>query len=198
MKSEIKKIIKKLPTEISVIGLALLLSIIEGGKLALTATFEGNKGRSGLIHSLRGIGSEKSFLDFYDEIKKFEIKSNSARTILWRLQQKGLIKKKEKDFYATDLGKKIGRLFQKNILETPKWDDKWRMIFFDIPETHRKKRQWLYSKLVNSNYKPIQKSVFLGKFPLDQNLMKEIIEKDLYKNVRIITVGEIDDEGILI
>ena len=67
---------------------------------------------------------------------------------------------------------------------------------FDVPEKIKKEREWLRFKLFGLEYKPFQKSVFIGKWPLSKELYKEIIDKKLKNHIRIITIGEIDDEKI--
>lgn len=198
MKPNIKTLLKKLPTEISITGLALLLVTIERGSLLAETILEGNKGRPELKKSLRKIESAKSFYDFYNEIKNNRIRADSARTILWRLRQKGLVKKDGRKFIATPKGKMIAKIFKRKARGPQKWDKKWRMVFFDIPELKRKQREWIYYNLLSAEYRPLQKSVFIGKLPLDEKLMKEIIDRELYQYIRIITVGEIDDEKFFV
>lgn len=42
-----------------------------------------------------------------------------------------------------------------------KWDKYWRLIIFDIPETHKKARNALTAKLQDLGFYPLQKSVFV-------------------------------------
>ncbi len=46
-----------------------------------------------------------------------------------------------------------------------RWDKKWRMVLFDIPETHKKIRDSLRRKLKNLGFLEFQKSVFIYPFP---------------------------------
>jgi hypothetical protein len=65
---------------------------------------------------------------------------------------------------------------------------------FDIPEKMREKRDWLRNQLSNLEYKSLQKSVFIGKQPLEEVFFREIIDRNLHQYIRLVTVGEIDDE----
>ncbi|MBU1091669.1 hypothetical protein KKA27_02310 [Patescibacteria group bacterium] len=43
-----------------------------------------------------------------------------------------------------------------------KWDKKWRLVMFDIPEVHRKERNALTSKLQDLGFYPLQKSALIS------------------------------------
>lgn len=76
-----------------------------------------------------------------------------------------------------------------------KWDRKWRIIIFDIPENHRIKREALRGKLKELNFYPLQKSVWLYPYPCEKeiNLLREFFNLD-EKNVRIIEATRIGDD----
>lgn len=192
-KKQLKEKIKDLPVNIGIVGLALLLGLGERGAVAVSEILEG-PGR-GLGRSLKRIERMKTFWDYYDELK--DLKENSARTILWRLQKKGLVKKKEGHYQLTLRGSKIVRIFQEKEMKEQPWDGKWRLIMFDIPEKKREERTWLRFQLFVWDYKSLQKSVFIGKQPIEEDLYSEIVGRGLGQFVRLITIGEIDDEEIL-
>ena len=184
-----------LPTKISLGGMALLWGLTERGASTLIDLLELKHSRMGMAGALEKGARGKSFWDYYRELK--ELKENSARTILWRLQKKGLVEKKENRYRLTFLGLNFVKKSQEKNLEKP-WDDKWRIIMFDIPEKRRKDRNWLRAQLINLEYKLLQESVFIGKQPLEENLFKELINRNLYQYIRLLTVGEIDNETELV
>lgn len=47
------------------------------------------------------------------------------------------------------------------IFTPKKWDKKWRLVMFDIPEVHKKAREALNFKLQDLGFYPLQKSVFI-------------------------------------
>ncbi|MEK9184077.1 MAG: hypothetical protein AAB890_03335 [Patescibacteria group bacterium] len=194
-KKQLKRKLKELPVNLGVGGLALVFSLAEGGIVTLDEILKG-PGR-GLGKSLNRISKLKTFWDYYDELK--ELKEDSARTILWRLQKRGLVKKKERKYQLTALGIKVVEIFQKKQEAQQKnsWDGKWRMVIFDIPEKKRDDRNWLRWQLIGYDYKLLQKSVFVGKQPLEENFYGEIIIRKLNPYIRLMTMGEIDDEKIL-
>jgi hypothetical protein len=195
-KIQLKEQFKKLSSQVSFIGLALILGLADRGTstlIDLLTLKERKMGMAGIIG--KGLKAP-SFWDYCKELKELEIKENSARTILWRLQKKGLVEKNENSYFLTKLGLNFIKNFQEKNLEK-QWDGKWRIITFDIPEKMRGERNWLRSCLIDLEYKLLQKSVFIGKYPLQENFYREIIDKGLRHYIRLITVGEIDDEKIL-
>lgn len=192
----LKEQLKDLPFKLGAASIAILIGVAEGVIITSANILEG-PGVS-LGKRLDRLTNRKTFSDYYEELYDGfkNLKTNNARIILHRLQNKGLIKKNDGDYGLTSLGLKY---FYK--LKEPKkekqWDGKWRLITFDIPENIRRERQWLRIQLLGFDYLPLQKSVFIGKQPLDEDIFKEIIGRKLNNFIRIMTIGEIDDEEIL-
>ena len=75
-----------------------------------------------------------SFQEYYSVLR--EISGYNLSVILHRLKEKGLVERiNEKEYRPT----RRGKLFLKDVHENdhnqkPKWDGKWRLITFDIPE----------------------------------------------------------------
>jgi len=91
---------------------------------------------------------------------------------LYYLKKKKLIrsfiKNKEEYLELTAKGKERARYYflKKNILKPKeKWDGKWRVVVFDIPEHKRYKRDTVRSWLKNIGLKELQRSVYV--FPFD-------------------------------
>ena len=53
-----------------------------------------------------------------------------------------------------------------------KWDKKWRVVFFDIPEKEKIKREILRSVLKRLGFQKCQKSVWISKKPIKDELVK--------------------------
>ncbi len=189
----LKEKMRGLPVNFSIAGLALILGLAERGTAIISEILEGPS--RGMKRGYQRISAMKKFWDYYDELK--ELKENSARTILWRLQNKGLVRKKEKSYELTALGFRIAKIFKGKKIVEQVWDGKWRIVMFDIPEKKREERNWLRYELYALDYKPLQKSVFMGQQPIDEDIYKEIMERGLNDCIRLITIGEIDDDEIL-
>lgn len=83
-----------------------------------------------------------------------------------------------------------------NIHKTEEWDDKWRMIMFDIPEHDRKTRSAFREKIKNLGFLQFQKSVWIYPYPCENeiNFISEYLHIAPYIN--LITV-RIDEDGDL-
>ena len=72
-----------------------------------------------------------------------------------------------------------------------KWDSKYRVVIFDIPEKESEKRNWLRQELVLLKYGKLQKSVFVGKHPLPADLIREIKSSKMGNYVNYLLVERI-------
>jgi len=78
----------------------------------------------------------------------------------------------------------------------PRWDGKWRVIIFDVPEERRNQRDFLRRRLKWLGFKELQKSVWI--FPYD--IKKEIEELlticnfDTQGDIRFLKVDKMEDD----
>ncbi len=75
-----------------------------------------------------------------------------------------------------------------------KWDGKWRVIIFDIPEDSRIFRNILRQHLYEMEFYQLQKSVFVSPYPYEKPLMELVSLYEAAPFVRIMTVSWIDNE----
>lgn len=107
--------------------------------------------------------------------KKKRPEITAIRQSLWRLRKQGFVEKKEGKYFLTKKGKSLMRyVLNRKRSVSKKWDGKYRVVIFDIPEKESKKRSWLRQELYLLGYQKLQKSVFIGKHPLPADLIKEI------------------------
>lgn len=78
--------------------------------------------------------------------------------------------------------------------ESAKWDKKWRVICFDIPERNRGVRYILHNKLKELGCFRLQDSVFVTPHACVE--FTQLLHKayGLYSHVRVMVVTEVDDE----
>lgn len=68
--------------------------------------------------------------------------------------------------YLTEKGKQeVYKIILNDKIKNKKWDKKWRILIFDIPERKRKFRDNLRITLLNIGFRQLQKSVWI--FPYD-------------------------------
>ena len=98
--------------------------------------------------------------------------------ILKRLQMKDLVKiiKQANNIEKIYLGKKgkkrwLYYQFSNLKLKVPKkWDGKWRLLLFNIPELKKNIRDALRRKLKNLGFLEFQKSVFIYPYPCEDEI----------------------------
>lgn len=116
----------------------------------------------------------------------------SART---RLIQKGFLKYKNGFLEITPLGR---RFLQKKTLidnyknQKKKWDGRWRVLIFDIPENRRRDRDHIRQTLIDIGFVRLQKSVWV--FPYDCEEFVTLLKADMKigKNVLYMIVDAIE------
>ena len=138
----------------------------------------------------------KILKDMFGCNSKKGFEKNTIRVNIFRLKKEGLIVESEnKKFYLTDKGKEMV-VYIKNrysILEKP-WDKKIRLVVFDIQEKKKNFREWFRTELGLLMFKQLQKSVYIGKYPIPDDLYQDLIKNNLFQDVHIFTINEADKQ----
>jgi DNA-binding transcriptional regulator PaaX len=125
---------------------------------------------------------------------KWEIK----RSFL-RLEKKGFVKKKitnGEDYYTlTLLGSERAKKYKLDSMKIEhqkKWDKKWRLIMFDIPEDKKMARRGINLVLKKLGCVQYQKSVFITPFPCKKEI--DFVGEcfGVRKYIRVITADEVE------
>ncbi len=113
--------------------------------------------------------------DWRKAFEEYKYNISTASNSLEKLSQKGLIKfsykGKDRVFRFTKKGIKkcqeimrMGKFEEMEIKRPEKWDGKWRIIIFDIPNTKKGARDALRERLNVLGFCQMQKSVFVHPF----------------------------------
>src|SRR3989344_3239456 len=152
----------------------------------------------------------KSFIQSFFEVIKDspssrKAESKSMKMNYWGLQpidwKRGLINLKHrglleivgKHYRLTAAGRKW---FQKNShhyfqMRYPKWDKKWRIVIFDIPQKFNKERNRFRYKLKNTGFYMLQKSVFVFPYPCEEEFREICQELKINSYFEIFTTKEL-------
>ncbi len=84
-----------------------------------------------------------------------------------------------------------------SIRNPKKWDGKWRLVVFDIPEKMKKAREALRDKLRKLGFYQLQKSVFVFPFACHDEINFIVEFFELRPHVRIMTVLDVTNEAEL-
>lgn len=136
-------------------------------------------------------------------IKNYQEKQRKVLRVLKNLEKKEILDIQEKDGKVTVYLKnknhpKIVEYSIKNILDFKKknhqWNEKWFLVFFDVPEIQRNKRDYLRRFLKRLGFYQYQKSVYLFPFECEEeiNKIKKIVEGAKY--MKYIIAEKIEDE----
>lgn len=100
-------------------------------------------------------------------------------------------------FRITSKGAVAAALFELGTYRPPAkqaWDGRWRVICFDIPETHAHIRRKLHIKLRSLGFYKLQHSVFVYPYPCSELIELLHSHIQLKPHVRLITAEKIDNE----
>jgi len=84
-----------------------------------------------------------------------------------------------------------------NFKKPKRWDGKWRVVLFDIPEKDKIFRNILRTHLYTLNFFKLQHSVFVSPLPLEKQVAELATLYSATPYVRIITATKIDNESKL-
>jgi hypothetical protein len=122
----------------------------------------------------------------------------SLSVTLSRLKKNGLVVREGRLWSITERGKKfldnhplsIAIPYHKKRKSQEKNREKNMVIAFDIPEVHRRKRNWLRVELVNLGFTKIQKSFWFGPAPLPKDFIDSLHTLDLLSYLKFFNANE--------
>lgn len=135
-------------------------------------------------------------ISFWDEYYE-----SSVRECVDKLLRKGKVEMRkvggETEVRITDIGKTeiIKREMEKlGIVKPKKWDGKWRMVFFDVEELRRGRRDLFRRWLIKLGLRRMQKSVWVYPYPLEREIkfLREILE--VPHDVKLVTAEIIEND----
>lgn len=127
------------------------------------------------------------------------------RQLLMRLKKKRLVEIYQKGgkeiVEISESGKKRllkYQLEELKLAKPKKWDGRWRVITFDIPEKHKKARNALREILRKLEFYPLHKSVFISPYPCrdEVDFVSEVF--DVGRFVHYFETSFFDDEAELL
>jgi phenylacetic acid degradation operon negative regulatory protein len=75
-----------------------------------------------------------------------------------------------------------------------KWDGKWRVIIFDIPEESEEKRDFFRYLLKKNGFIKLQQSVYINPHPLNRDAIVYLKKSGLIGYIRVLKVEEMDND----
>jgi DNA-binding transcriptional regulator PaaX len=162
-----------------------------------------------LLLILGGVGlslvvTPKQYFRVIKEISN-EWKNINKRTlerVIASLYKSKLIKERENpdgslSMVLTEKGKNkiiTSNIDNMEIKKPKKWDKKWRIVLFDIPDKHKKAREAIREILKKLGFYKYQESVFIHPHPCNDEIDFVTEYFDIRPYVRIITAETLDNE----
>ena len=121
---------------------------------------------------------------------------NSSRS---RLLQKGLLASQDGFLRLTPKGEKVLRALEVRDfhLQKPKrWDGKWRVLIFDVPEKRKKTREQIRQALLQIGFVRLQDSVWI--YPYDCEDIMTLLKADFHigKDVLYLVVDVLENDKL--
>src|SRR3989344_3150089 len=89
--------------------------------------------------------------------------------------------------------------FERLTINKPRrWDENWRIVFFDIPESKRGKRLLFTTKLRQIGFRPLQLSTWIHPFPCRQEIEIIALTYGVQRYISYIETAYIDNQQALI
>lgn len=128
-------------------------------------------------------------------LKKFG--TSYTPTLLGRLELKGYITFERRDGrkYAriTELGRRMLMEHRRHMVQpTKRWDGKWRIVTFDIPEKYRRTRDQVRRELRNAGFVLLHKSVWVTPHPCDEFVTLLKADQHIGKNLLYVVAEHIE------
>lgn len=122
------------------------------------------------------------------------LKKTSFSKAIKRLREKGFIEvtnEKEIVIKLTDEGKTRALWEEIRHLENV-WDQKWRIVAFDIPETHSLTRNLFRRRLKELGFKQMQKSIWISKASCTNLIRSYVKDLGISKWVNVLEAENVD------
>ena len=138
-------------------------------------------------------------LQLLKKVKFPKQNKNYVKQATRRLEEKGLVR-----FEKTDEGTFVratpkGELFlmqaienSEKVLRQKKWDGKWRLVIFDIPEKKKGLRNKVREVVEGLGFKKLQNSVWVFPYPAEELVVLLKSELKIGKDVLYIVADEIE------
>ena len=127
---------------------------------------------------------------------KKQLTANSST--LYRLVKSGfieIIEKDDKEYYKlTKSGEMQALMLKARLPKAGKWDGKWRMVIFDIPEDAKSERNQLRRLLLENDFCKLQASVYVSPYGINREAVTYLKETGLIKYIRFARIDELDED----
>ena len=148
----------------------------------------------------------RDYADFVKDLgRRLKLSEHQVRNTIDKLKKTSVleVKRKENGEVVIKLTKK-GRIkvlkynLEKMIIKRPKrWDGKWRVVIFDVPDKQKNLREYFRKKIQELGFAVLQKSVYAHPFATDDDLEFLRANYKIRPCVKIIYADRIEGDEVL-
>lgn len=146
---------------------------------------------------------DKQLMKLLDRLDE-RTRERALRQTVHYMKQRGLIAYETRDYQngirLTPKGKEKLAKTSLDDLAIPRpdtWDEKWRLVFFDIPEDLKHRRNLLSRRLRWLGFQQLQKSIWIHPFPCRTELEALTEHIGVRKFVTYVEISQIDGDAQL-
>lgn len=146
---------------------------------------------------------DKPLNAYFNKLDK-RAREREFNKLMQYMRRQGLVSNKPDDYEHGLVITKSGlkrlqknSLYPDNIAVPKTWDQKWRLVLFDIPEKHRKARSNFTYQLRRLGLQQLQASVWIHPFPCREEISKLALSLSVDKYTTYIETDHIDNVALL-
>lgn len=147
------------------------------------------------------VGLEKPLNVFWKHMDK-RARERELRRVVSYMKTNHLLKGDYKHgLKVTDKGLKRlekAKIYNLRVRSVDKWDGRWRLVIYDIPESHKQGRNALTGKLNRLGFYQLQRSAWLHPFPCRTVITELTAYYKVNSHVSYLLVSKIDNQAKLI
>lgn len=145
-----------------------------------------------LVRSLGAVRSENSFYTALARLKRRRLVGRNEDDRSYELTPAG-----EYAALKASIRKEFTEAENKELRISPEWDGRWRIVFFDVPESKRPLRDYLRNVLKRHGFREFQRSMWIYPHKLPKFMLKLFDDPQLRRYARVVTTYDIDyDEDL--
>jgi len=147
------------------------------------------------------VALDKPFKKYYKLLDKRDHERELRRILVYMKHRGYVAKDYQHGLVVTRKGKqrlKASNITNLSVQYIPKWDHLWRLVLYDIPESHKVARNSLTSKLRRLGFYQLQRSAWIHPLPVRDVIELVTTFYDIEKFVSYIETGHLDNEVLLV
>ena len=131
----------------------------------------------------------------WEEFIQLQKERKYLRQSFRRMVARGFIKQGGGGWKVTTSGMRRFKRFKRpSSQKISTWDGKWRLVSFDVPVEKNTARMALRALLLEFDFRPLQKSVWVSPFAVPEEFIELVAERDLWRYCKMMVVDILEGD----